>query len=297
MTVPTSSTIERSSVDPVLATAPHRISKVTLVVRDLDRVAGFYQDVIGLRETGREAGVLRLGTEAATLVELRHDPSVQVSSPRDAGLFHTAFLLPERADLAAWLSFAAQRRVPIQGASDHLVSEAIYLADPEGNGIEVYADRPSAEWVWDRGAVRMSTDALDAQSLLSAAEGEEWRGFPQGGKVGHVHLQVGAIAPAEAFYGSVLGFDVTARYPGGSFFGSGGYHHQLAANIWNSRGARPRTERTTGLADVEIAVDCDTIEAIRSRATGQPEGGDGTRFTLRDPWNTSITLTSPETGT
>jgi catechol 2,3-dioxygenase len=292
MTIPTLSTIERSSVDPVLATAPHRISKVALVVRDLDHVAGFYRDVIGLREISREAGTLRLGTDSTTLVELRHEPSAQVRSPRDAGLFHTAFLLPERADLGAWLAFAAERRVSIQGASDHLVSEAIYLADPEGNGIEIYADRPSADWAWDGDAVRMSTDALDAQDLIRAAEGREWHGFPQGGNVGHVHLQVGAIAPAEAFYGDVLGFDVTARYPGGSFFGSGGYHHQLAANIWNSRGAAPRTERTTGLADVEITVDRDTIEAVRSRATGEPERNGESRLTLRDPWNTSVTLTS-----
>jgi catechol 2,3-dioxygenase len=292
MTIPTSSTIERSSIDPVLATAPHRISKVTLVVRDLDRVAGFYRDVIGLRETSREAGTLRLGTDSATLVELRHEPSARVRSPRDAGLFHTAFLLPERADLGAWLSFASQRRVPIQGASDHLVSEAIYLADPEGNGIEIYADRPSTAWAWDGGTVRMSTDALDVQDLLRAAEGREWRGFPRGGNVGHVHLQVGAIAPAEAFYGGVLGFDVTARYPGGSFLGSGGYHHQLAANIWNSRGAPPRTELTTGLADVELLVAPDTIEAIRSRATAPSEGSNGARLMLHDPWNTSITLIS-----
>jgi catechol 2,3-dioxygenase len=295
MTIPTSSTIERSSVDPVLATAPHQISKVTLVVRDLDRVAGFYQDVIGLHETSREAGFLRLGTDAATLVELRHEPSARVRSPRDAGLFHTAFLLPERSDLGAWLALSAERRVSIQGASDHLVSEAIYLADPEGNGIEIYADRPSAEWKWYEGAVRMSTDALDAQGLLRAAEGREWRGFPRGGNVGHVHLQVGAIAAAEVFYGGVLGFDVTARYPGGSFFGSGGYHHQLAANIWNSRGAPPRTEGATGLENVEIAVGRDTIEAIRSRATSQ-KGSAGTRLALRVPWNTSITLTS-ETST
>jgi catechol 2,3-dioxygenase len=294
MTTLSSTKIERSAADPVLATAPHRVTKVTLVVRDLDRVAAFYRDVIGLAETGREPGALSLGTDAATLVELRHDAAARLRSPRDAGLFHTAFLLPERADLGAWLSQAAARGVSIQGASDHLVSEAIYLADPEGNGIEVYADRPSAEWAWDGGSVRMATEALDAQGLLASAAGRAWSGFPRGGTVGHVHLQVGAIAPAEAFYGGVLGFDVTARYPGGSFFGSGGYHHQLAANIWNSRGAPPRTEASTGLSEVELAVDTETFEAVRTRAEGP--AGEATRLTLRDPWNTAITLVASPRG-
>jgi catechol 2,3-dioxygenase len=285
MTIPTSSNSERSSIDPVLAKAPHRISKVTLVVRDLDRVAGFYRDVIGLRETSREAGILRLGTDAATLVELRQDPSARVRSPRDAGLFHTAFLLPERSDLGAWLAFAAERRVSIHGASDHLVSEAIYLADPEGNGIEIYADRPPQEWRWRDGLVEMATDALDVPALIASGGENDWQGFPTGSTVGHVHLQVGSLAPAEEFYAGVLGLEVTCRYPGGIFYAAGGYHHHIATNIWNSRGAPVRTP-STGLAEVEILAPPETLDAIGTRA-GKPADA---RLTLLDPWGTPITI-------
>jgi len=276
--------------DRALATAPHRITGVKLVVHDLEGVSGFYRDVIGLAERERGSNHASLGTDETTLVELLHDPSARRRSPREAGLFHTAFLLPARGDLGAWLSFASRRQVRLQGASDHLVSEAIYLADPEGNGIEIYADRPDGEWSWEGGKVRMTTDPLDAEGLVRSAAGRNWSGFPAGGQVGHVHLQVGAVSQAEAFYGELLGFDVTCRYPGGSFFGSGGYHHQLAANMWNSRGATARTEPSTGLAEVEIAVDRNILEAVRVRAVDRSEALGPGSLTLRDPWNTLITL-------
>ncbi|GGD86454.1 ring-cleaving dioxygenase [Aureimonas endophytica] len=272
----------------LLAEAPHRIGAVTLTVNDLDRVAAFYETVIGLTRLDAERGAIRLGTTRGVLIELRHDPEARRRSAREAGLFHTAFLLPTRADLGAWLRFAAASRVPIQGASDHRVSEAIYLADPEGNGIEIYADRPDAEWSLPNGMIAMATDPLDYQALLEAGAGHDWAGFPAGGTIGHVHLQVGAIAPAETFYSDLLGFDLTARYPGGSFFGSGGYHHQLAANIWNSRGAGPRAEPVTGLHDVEILTDRVALDRVRSRLASPPPGESA--LALRDPWGLSITL-------
>jgi catechol 2,3-dioxygenase len=280
-----------STADTVLANAPHRIGRVALSVRDLDRVSRFYLDVLGLEVQKQEPGLVQLGVGSSVLLELRQNASARAGSQREAGLFHTAFLLPSRADLAAWVGFAAQHRVEISGASDHLVSEAIYLADPEGNGIEIYADRPSSMWAKADGSIAMATEPLNFQDLARAGEGRSWSGFPAGVTVGHVHLQVGQLAPADAFYSDLLGFAITARYPGASFYGSGGYHHQLASNVWNSRGAGPRSDEATGLADVEIIVDAAVLDAVRSRLSpGAVHAQDPSRLSLRDPWGTSITL-------
>ena len=274
-----------------LAAAPLRIGRISLKVRDLDRVAGFYQETLGLNRLDEGQGRVTLGTRSAPLLDLAGDPDLAPRDPRSAGLFHTAFLLPSRADLARWLSHAIERRIPLQGVSDHIVSEAIYLADPEGNGIEVYADRPPSRWRGEDGAIHMATEALDARGLLAEAGGRAWAGFPEGGTIGHVHLQVGDTAEAERFYGDVLGFDLASRYPGASFFGSGGYHHQLAGNIWNSRGAGARADRATGLDRIEIVVrepaERDAILARASKA-GAAVATEGGVPTLRDPWGTRL---------
>lgn len=278
----------------ILDRAPHRIGTVTLIVRDLARVGRFYQDVIGLRVLEETAETVRLGTGSSALLELRHEPEARIRSPREAGLFHTAFLLPNRADLGAWLSFAAQRRFSIHGASDHLVSEAIYLSDPEGNGLEIYADRPSSVWPHNEdGMIDMPSDPLDLQDLLRAGSGRPWSGFPEGGSVGHLHLQVGALVPAETFYAELLGLSITCRYPGGSFYGSGGYHHQLATNIWNSRGASPRADKVTGLVEFEIlARDEEIVAAAQERLdrAGYPISQDERALRVQDPWGISILL-------
>jgi catechol 2,3-dioxygenase len=279
------------------AGAPLRIGTVALTVRDLQKMSRFYQQVIGLTSIERGAGIERLGVGETILLELRHDPAAPLADRRAAGLFHLALLLPSRADLGQWLRQAAEKRIGLQGASDHGVSEAIYLGDPEGNGIEIYTDRPSADWTWNNGAIAMKTDHLDIDDLLLSATPARWERIPEGSVVGHVHLQVGAIAPAEAFFGDVLGFDTMARVPGGSFFGSGGYHHHLAANTWNSRGAPVRTGPTTGLANVKIvAADPAHLDAIATRAEraalvveGQPS-----RFSLSDPWGTLLTFLNAE---
>ena len=188
--------------------------------------------------------------------------------------------MPDRAALARWLHHAAATRLPLQGASDHKVSEAIYLADPEGNGIEVYVDRPRSAWIASDGAIQMATDPLDLDDLAATADGP-WTGAPDGTVVGHVHLQVGDVAQAQAFYSGTLGFPVTANYPGAAFYGAGGYHHHLATNVWNSRGAGPRTP-STGLTSVEIMADGPSLAAITAKTGGQ--------ITLSDPWGTQITL-------
>ncbi len=273
------------------AGAPMRIGTVALTVRDLDTVSRFYQQVIGLTSIETGTGLARLGVGDTVLLELRHDPAAPLASPRATGLFHTAFLLPNRTDLAQWLLHAAEQRVPLQGASDHLVSEAIYLADPEGNGIEVYWDRPSETWAWRDGMVEMSTLALDLNDLVATVKSRDWSGLPAGSLIGHVHLQVGSLDPSDRFYADLLGLDVVCRYPGATFLSSGGYHHHIGTNIWNSRGAPVRSEPTTGLADVEIVTDAKTLDAVRSRLSPEQAAEAGpTRLPLRDPWGTSITV-------
>lgn len=248
------------------------ITKLTLTVHDLQKVSDFYQRAVGLRLLSADAATARLGTGTTTLLELRRDPAARMRSRREAGLFHTAFLLPTRGDLARWMRHAAQADIALQGASDHLVSEAIYLADPEGNGIEIYADRPPETWVWRDGMVEMRSDPLDLNVLIQTAGPEPWQGFPDAAIIGHVHLQVGALPEAEDFYAGTLSLPVTCRYPGATFFGANGYHHHIATNIWNSKGAGVRVEPVTGLAEVEIR-------------GGKPGAA------LRDPWGTKIRLT------
>jgi catechol 2,3-dioxygenase len=222
---------------------------------------------------------------------LRHDPAAPVAGRQAAGLFHTAFLLPERADLAAWLRHVAGLRVPLQGASDHLVSEAIYLADPEDNGIEVYWDRPSDKWIWRDGMVQMDTLRLDLDNLAGTAKDRRWSGLPEDSCIGHVHLQVGALEPAESFYAGLLGFEVTCRYPGATFFGSGGYHHHIGTNTWNSGGAPVRQAGAAGLASLElIPANGEVWAALVKRVQALPaEEADG-NLRVQDPWGTNLVL-------
>lgn len=262
------------------ASAPVEISHIALTVHDLAGMAGFYARVLGLAELLAEAGVRRLGVQDRVLLELREDRGARRASPREAGLFHTAFLMPDRPALARWLRHAVDSAVRLQGASDHLVSEALYLSDPEGNGIEVYADRPRSVWYDATGNVKMATEALDLNDLLQKAD-RPWTAAPDGLVIGHVHLQVGAVPEAEAFYSDTLGLPVMARYPGAAFFGSGGYHHHIAANVWNSRGAGLRSFPVTGLAELALAVDPGLAGDLGAKA-----GADR----LVDPWGTTVTF-------
>lgn len=261
--------------------APIRIDTVRLRVRDLDAVSSFYRDVLGLVPLAEAGSSVTLGTEETPLLHLDGDPALRPRDPKQAGLFHTALLLPSRGDLARWLGHVAETDVRLQGASDHIVSEALYLADPEGNGIEVYVDRPPSQWRDSAGDIRMATDPLDLKDLIRTAQGRIWAGFPKGGIIGHVHLQVGDTKEADRFYRDALGFDIAASYPGASFYGSGGYHHQLAGNIWNSRRAGKRDSSEAGLDEITLGVDPSARQAITQRL-----GGD--RFI--DPWGTAFAL-------
>lgn len=268
--------------------APLDVGQVALVVRDLDKVSAYYRDIIGLSPLSSDGETMSMGAGQRKLLELRQDKAARLRSPREAGLFHTAFLLPSRQALADWLGHIARVRALIHGASDHMVSEAIYLADPEGNGIEVYWDRPENQWQRSAEGIVMGTDHLDLNALLSDAE-SGWNGMPEGSVVGHVHLQVGAIPEAETFYTDTLGMKLTTRYPGGSFYASGNYHHHLATNIWNSRGAGPLPGGQTGLAELTLRANPDMHKALAERVA---QSGD--HLTLADPWNIQFKISKKE---
>ena len=211
-----------------------RMGAAHLTVSDLGRSVAYYEQLIGLRVHGRDGGVARLGADGEDLLVLIEQKGV---TPADgfSGLFHFALLVPTRADLARWLGHAARVRVPLSGLSDHEVSEAIYLRDPDGHGIEIYADRPREQWA-GRVAELMTTVPLDVNDLLALDD----RGFerlPEGTTMGHVHLCVADVEASVAFY-TGLGLEVTARYgPDAAFLSYGGYHHHVGVNTWQSKGA------------------------------------------------------------
>jgi catechol 2,3-dioxygenase len=251
-----------------------RIGRSGLAVRDLDRVARFYCDVIGLVPIEHDAERVLLGAGDVGFLELVHRPHARPDDPSSAGLFHHAFLLPSRHDLARWLRHATARGQALDGASDHLVSEAIYLSDPEGNGIEVYADRPPDAWRWQDGRIQMATIRLDLPSLLASLDeaAVPWRSAPEGTRIGHVHLRVGDTETAERFYTASLGLAVTTHYPEATFLSWSGYHHHIAANTWRSAGAGPRDPDMAGLLAITL------------------EGSDGTAMSLSDPWGTALRI-------
>lgn len=241
------------------------IAGVSLAVRDLDCVIGFYREAVGLELIALTGNAAQLGAGGVAFFELLHCPDLLPRDPAAAGLYHTAFLLPSRADLGRWLAHAAQLGLPLDGAADHLVSEAVYLHDPEGNGVEIYADRPRADWRREGGEVLMANDRLDMIGLR-ALTSDPWIGAPAGTRIGHVHLQVGAIEPAERFYAGLLGFAVTRRGPKALFMSTGFYHHHLAANIWESAGAGQRDPARAGLAAVTLrAADQAVLDGILRR--------------------------------
>lgn len=229
-----------------------QIDHVALTVRDLPGMTDFYETVIGLTPEGGDGATRRLGAGGRTLIELRGDPSAQPRDPRQAGLFHTAFLLPSRADLGGWLRHASGRGVRLTGASDHGVSEALYLDDPEGNGIEIYRDRPSGDWHRDGDRVEMFTRRLD-RAALAADAAPGWTQAPAGSRIGHVHMQVGDLDAAAAFFADDLGLHRTSDGQGGIWYAWDGYHHHLAGNVWNSRRAGPRPDGMAGLAEIVVA--------------------------------------------
>jgi catechol 2,3-dioxygenase len=236
------------------------IGSVHLTVPALERSRSFYERLIGLEPRESDDGSISFGAAGRPpLLRLTGDPGAPPRNPRQTGLFHFAVLVPTRRDLAVALVRIAQGGWRLDGASDHLVSEALYLTDPSGNGIEIYRDRERSEWPYDEaGELAMGTLALDIDDLLSELEDapiddETDALMPAGTRIGHMHLQVAELEETERFYAGVLGFDVTVRgYPGALFVSAGGYHHHIGLNTWNSRGGSTPPADGLGLRAYEI---------------------------------------------
>jgi catechol 2,3-dioxygenase len=273
---------------------------VRLNVADLDRAQRFYEHAIGLRVLDRAAEAVRLGAAGETaVVELVGRPDAPPRPPGTTGLFHLAILLPSRADLARALRRVTEAGWQFSGASDHLVSEALYLHDPEGNGIEIYRDRPREQWHFEDGQLQMDTLPLDLDSVLGelTAADTEATGVPAETRIGHVHLNVAELSATEDFYAGLLGFDVTVRgYPGALFFSTGGYHHQIGANTWAGEGAPAPPPGSRGLHWFEIVLPgAPELERMgqRLRAAGFDPQREGDALRVADPSGNGILLTGP----
>jgi catechol 2,3-dioxygenase len=272
---------------------PLRIGTVGLIARDLDLLTNYYRDLLGLTVMERTGKVARLGTGGVTLIEIEHRPDALPDDPSTAGLYHTAFLMPTRADHARWIMHVARNRVPITGASDHGVSEAFYLDDPEGNGVEVYNDRPAERWTWQDGLVVMQTRQLDIEAILDEIDRATatYPAAPEGLRVGHIHLRVGSVEQAEQFYRGPIGLELTRRRGGATFMSSGGYHHHVGANVWHSDGADARDMNRAGLSwfSMELA-EPGAIDAMagRLRAANAPVEASPGCVETADPWGTRI---------
>ncbi|WP_306223943.1 VOC family protein [Bosea beijingensis] len=274
---------------------PIRIGAAALKVRDIERITSYYRDVIGLSVLARGAASVTLGTAEGALLTLEPKPGAALEPPTAAGLFHIAFLMPSRRDLARWLVHVARNQTPLTGFADHSVSEAVYLNDPEGNGIEVYADRPAENWRWDNGRVVMGTHRLDVDGILSLTNTgiSDYAKAPDGLRIGHIHLRVGDVDAGDKFYKDLLGLAPTSRRDTASFLSSGGYHHHLALNTWNSAGAGLRDEASTGLAWFSLMTQKPELMAAQAerlagaKLTAAPISGG---FESLDPWGTRVRL-------
>ncbi len=271
---------------------------VTLNVADLDATTGYYRDGVGLDVLTQEGPRTTLGRDGRAVVILEHSPELRHAAPHEAGLFHTAIVFDTEAALAAAVYSVAQRYPgTFTGSSDHLVSKAFYFDDPEGNGVELYWDRDRTEWSWAHGQIEMGTVYLDPNRFLEQHITEEGLAGPIDGdaRVGHVHLSVGDVASAREFYVDRLGFASTIELPGQALFVSaGGYHHHMAMNVWNSRGAG-RRQRTLGLGRVDILVPAaDDLGALTERMAhyGVEARDDGQTVGFDDPWSNLITVTT-----
>jgi catechol 2,3-dioxygenase len=275
------------------------LGSVRLQVADLDRSLAFYEEVLGMRviERGPDSASLGPHDDDRRVVHLHQLRTARPVPQRGLlGLYHFAILLPDRGSLGRFVAHLGEIGA-YAGMSDHFVSEAVYLTDPDGLGIEVYADRPRDAWRYDERQLFMTTKHLDVDDLVRSAGGERWTGMPAGTVLGHVHLYVGDISKAEAFYHSALGFDkVVWSYPGALFMSAGGYHHHLGTNTW-ARGAPPATDEDARLLEWEIIVP--TRKDADAAAKNVAEAGYATKeengeWLLTDPWGTSLRLIPEE---
>ena len=266
------STVPNVAIQPAVFRLPDSatIGAVRLQVSSLDASIAYYAQVLGLRVLRRDGAVATLGPESGPVLVELHERRDARPVPRRGriGLYHFAILLPDRASLGRFVAHLGALGVRA-GSADHLVSEALYLNDPDGLGIEVYADRPRSTWQLRGDEIAMATEPLDIASLVRAGEGEPWTGMPAGTTIGHVHFHVTTLAEAEAFYHGALGFDEVGRgYPGALFFSAGGYHHHVGANTWAS-GARSAEPEDARLLEWELAVPTgQDVDAVAAHAAG-----------------------------
>lgn len=268
-----------------------KMGAVSLRVADLDLMLGFYTKGVGLEVLAANPGSYILGSGEEMVLVLEHAPELKHASPSDAGLFHTAILFEQRSSLAtAVMSVAQKYPGRFTGSADHLVSEAFYFDDPEGNGVELYFDRPRDLWKKNGSEIEMATLPLDPNAYLQEHFNSEQ---PGACAIGHVHLSVGSLDQARDFYLKVIGFDLTNDYGNSALFVSaGGYHHHMAMNIWRSRGAG-RRQQTLGLGDLALELGTqDALAALEDRAIfhGLQVQNDGISLRLDDPWGNQVTI-------
>lgn len=293
MTTPAQFTPTTFSID-----AATQMGLLALTVADLERSTYFYTEIMGFKVLQRDASQAILGAGETPLLILQERAGAE-PWPHDVqgytGLYHFAILLPTRADLGRWVRHWLETGFPNPGQGDHLVSEALYLSDPDGNGIEIYRDRPREQWRHANGQIQMATGPVDIRGMIEDAnrEGQPWSGLPEGTRLGHMHLQVGDIAQAAAFYHDLLGFDIMARMPSALFISAGGYHHHLGMNTWHSAGAGPAPEGTAGLRFFTIDFANEEARAAvveRLEAAGVSTTKVDNLVTIQDPWQNTIVL-------
>jgi catechol 2,3-dioxygenase len=271
------------------------IGAVTLQVADLARSEEFYTETIGLKAMPQEGNTKRLSTaDGLPMLELHERVGANPRPRQSTGLYHLAILAPSRAALGMSLRRLVEKGYPLHGAADHLVSEALYLDDPDKNGIEIYRDRPKEEWQFNEGFVRMGNEPVDLASLFTDAGDQAWEGLQAGTTMGHIHLHVRDLGEAEEFYCGVLGFDVMLRWPPSALFiSAGGYHHHIGLNTWAGEGAPPPPADAAGLQHYQIVLADDkarsqVIERLRFGKVPLSEMAEG--FLLKDPSGNGILL-------
>ena len=280
-----------------------RLGAVRLQVGDLARSLAYYETTLGLRVLGRdgESAALAAQGDDRELVSLHERRGARAAGKRgQLGLFHFAILLPDRPSLGAFVRHLGEIGAAA-GAGDHLVSEAFYLTDPDGLGIEVYADRPRESWRRVGRELMMATDPVDVAGLVREAADTPWAGMPAGTVIGHVHLHVGNLADAAAFYSEALGFDRTVwSYPGALFLGAGGYHHHLGTNTWAGPAARAPADEDARLQEWTIELPNESaLEAAERSLERRGHAVDRTRgagVVIRDPWGTQARIRVAPTG-
>jgi catechol 2,3-dioxygenase len=288
--------IQNQNPTPLLShQTPLHVQMVTLVVRDLLSVSRFYENIIGLSVVSEARNEVILGTSEIGFLRLKADLAARKQPTHMSGLFHTAFLVPTRKALAEWVNHARENLANIEGASDHGVSEAFYLSDPEGNGIEMYVDCPQSEWIWQNRRLNMGNTPIDMRGLLQLAVQPQNTATPfklaAGSRIGHVHLRVQNLEQARAFFKTTLGFDETCSFAGAVFFSNGGYHHHIATNTWSGENSAQWQSGYLGLEKVQFAASSpnDRLEAVSRWKNSEAHNNDS-ELTLTAPWGTAFSL-------